>query len=94
MDENKIENNQSYQKLNNDLKGAESLHKVVKIFSFFGLKNKKLNEAFGELSDMREKLDLISKSPDKFNNHFSKRGWIAHESMNFDFMLTSIELAE
>lgn len=94
MEENKIENNQSYQKLNNDLKGAESLHTVVKIFSFFGLKNKKLNETFDQLTDMREKLDLISKSPDKFNSHFSKRGWIAHESMNFDFMLTSIELAE
>lgn len=36
---------------------------------------------------------MISKSPDKFNDHFSKKGWIAHESMNHDLMLTCIEFA-
>lgn len=93
MDNKRIEDNPSYQKFKNDLKGAEFISRVVKFFSFFGLKNNKLNEAFGKLPDMKKQLELLSKSPDNFNDHFAKRGWVAHESINSDLMLTSIELA-
>lgn len=94
MNQEKIEDNPSYKKFKKDLEGAEALHKVIKFFSFFGLKNKGLDEAFSTLPDMKKQLDILSKSPDKFNEHFAKRGWIAHESMNSDLMLTSIELAD
>jgi hypothetical protein len=94
MDNDRIENNPSYKKLKKDLEGAEALHKVTKFFSFFGLKNKALDEAFSTLPDMKKQLELLSKSPDKFNDHYAQRGWIAHESMNSDLMLTSIELAD
>jgi len=94
MNNDKIEDNPSYKKFKKDLEGAEALHKVTKLFSFFGLKNNKLNEAFSSLPEIKKQLELLSKSPDKFNEYYSQRGWIAHESMNSDLMLTSIELAE
>ncbi len=94
MDNDRIENNPSYQKFKKDLDGAEAIHKIAKFFSFLGLKDKDLNDAFGNLPEMRKQLELLSKSPDKFNDHFAKKGWIAHESMNSDLMLTSIELAD
>lgn len=90
----RIENNPSYKKFKKELEGAESLHKVTKFFSFFGLKSKSLNEAFSQLPDLKKQFELLSQSPDKFNNHFAQRGWIAHESMNSDLMMTSIELAD
>ena len=64
------------------------------VFSFFRLKNKALDEAFSTSPDIKEQLKLLSQSPDKFNDHYAQRGWIAHESMNSDLMLTSIELAD
>lgn len=94
MDNDRIENNPSYKKFKKDLEGAEAIHNVAKFFSFFGLKNKPLDEAFSTLPDMKKQLELLSKSPDKFNDHYAQRGWIAHESMNSDLMLTSIELAD
>lgn len=94
MDSDRIENNPSYKKFKKDLKGAEAIHNVAKFFSFFGLKNKSLDEAFSTLPEMKKQLELLSKSPDKFNDHYAQRGWIAHESMNSDLMLTSIELAD
>lgn len=94
MDNEKIENNSSYKKLKKELEGADTLHKVAKFFSFFGLKSQSLNEAFSQLPDLKKQFELLSQSPDKFNNHFAQRGWIAHESMNSDLMLTSIELAD
>lgn len=94
MDNDRIENNPSYKKFKKDLEGAEAIQNVAKFFSFFGLKNKLLDEAFSTLPDMKKQLELLSKSPDKFNDHYAQRGWIAHESMNSDLMLTSIELAD
>lgn len=94
MDKERIEDNPSYKKLKKDLEGAEALQKLTKFLAFFGLKKKSLNEAFSNLPDMKKQLELLSKSPDKFNGHYAKRGWIAHESMNSDLMLTSIELAD
>ncbi len=94
MDNEKIENNPSYKKFKKDLEGAEAIHNVTNFFSFFGLKSKSLNEAFSQLPDLKKQFELLSKSPDKFNDYFAQRGWIAHESMNSDLMLTSIELAD
>ncbi len=94
MDKERIEDNPSYKKFKEELEGAEALRKVTKFFSFFGLKDKGLNEAFSALPDIKNQMELLSKSPDKFNDHFAKRGWIAHESMNSDLMLSSIELAD
>lgn len=94
MGKDRIENNPSYKKLKKDLEGAEALHKVVQFFSFLGLKSKGLDDAFSNLPNMKKQLELLSKSPDKFNDHYAKRGWVAHESMNSDLMLTSIELAD
>ncbi len=90
----RIEDNPTYKKLRKEIEGAEALHKVTKLFSFIGLKNKSLNEAFKTLPEMKKQLELLSKSPDRFNDYYAKRGWIAHESMNSDLMLTSIELAD
>lgn len=94
MDNDRIENNPSYKKFKKDLEGAEAIHNLAKFLSLFGLKNKELNEAFSTLPGMKKQLELLSKSPDKFNDHYAQRGWIAHESMNSDLMLTSIELAD
>lgn len=90
----KIENNPSYQKLKKELKGAEAISKIAKFFSFFGMKNKDIDEALSALPEMRNQLELLIKSPDKFNEYFRERGWIAHESMNSDLILTCIELAD
>ena len=94
MEDDRIENNPSYQKFNKNLKGVEAIKNVAGLFSFFGMKNDKLEEVFRDVTDMKNQYELLAKSPDKFNDFFANRGWIAHESMNFDFMLTCIDLAE
>ena len=94
MDNERIEDNPSYKNLKKNLEGADSLQKMAKFFSIFGIKNKELDEAFGNLPDIKKQLEVLSQGPDKFNSHFAKRGWVAHESMNSDLMLTSIELAD
>jgi hypothetical protein len=89
--EDKIENNPSYRKFRKEVEGAKNLQKVL---SFFGMNSKEIDKAFDGVPDIESQLNILSKSPDKFNDHYAKRGWIAHESMNSDLMLSCIELAE
>jgi len=89
--EDKIENNPSNKKFRKELEGAKNLQKVL---SFFGMNSKEIDKAFDGVPDIESQLNILSKSPDKFNDHYAKRGWIAHESMNSDLMLSCIELAE
>lgn len=90
----RIEDNPSHKKLKKELDGANALSKLTGLLSLFGANSKNLKEAFEPLADIQKQFEVISQSPDKFNDHFSQRGWIAHESMNHDLMLTCIEFAE
>lgn len=90
----RIEDNPSHKKFKKELDGADALCKLADLFSAFGVNSENLKESLEPLDDIQKQFELISKSPDKFNDHFSKKGWIAHESMNFDLMLTCIEFTE
>ena len=94
MGKGRIENNHSYEKLRKEIEGAESLQKLSNIMSFFGVQNNELNEAFSKIHDMKIQLESLAKSPDKFNDYFAHRGFIAHESMDTGLMLESIGLAD
>lgn len=83
----------SYSKIRKEIQGANAIRKVVKLISFFGIKNKKLNEAFSKVPDFKKEVEHLSTLPDKFNSHFAKLGWISHESMNSPLMEKAVELA-
>ncbi|MCW3074626.1 MAG: zinc chelation protein SecC [Flaviaesturariibacter sp.] len=90
----RIEDNPTYKKFKKDLEGAAALHKIVKFFAFFGLKSKKVTEAFSQLPELQQQFEKLSKTPDKFNDYFAKRGWIAYESINAALMDKCITLAD
>ncbi|MGB3781052.1 MAG: hypothetical protein WA960_21995 [Tunicatimonas sp.] len=95
MEENdKIENIPSYSKLRKDIEGADSLRKFVKVLSVFSIKDKELNKTLDELPDFKKQIIHLSTLPDRFNNHFAKNGWIAHESMNSDLTERAVKLAD
>ncbi|PQB07293.1 hypothetical protein BST83_09100 [Polaribacter filamentus] len=90
----KIADLPQYSEIRNNVQAADSIRKIVKFISFFGFKNKKLNEVFLKIPDLKKQIEHISTIPDKFNSHFSTRGWISHESMNSPLMEKAVELAE
>jgi hypothetical protein len=68
----RIEDNPSHKKLKKELEGANALSKFVNFFSFFGANSKDLKKAFEPLADIKKQFECISKSPDKFNDHFGE----------------------
>ncbi|HHC81026.1 MAG TPA: hypothetical protein ENK46_14180, partial [Flavobacteriia bacterium] len=93
-EKDKIADLPSYSKIRKDVQGANAIGKVVKFLSFFGIKNKNLNEAFSKIPDLKKEVEHLSTLPDRFNSHFSKLGWISHESMNSSLMEKAVELAD
>jgi hypothetical protein len=90
----KISDNPSYSKLRTDVNGFSMLGRVIKIFSFFGPKNSVLKDALSKLPELKKQTEHFLQLPDKFNEHFSESGWIAHESMNTSIMEKAIDLAD
>lgn len=90
----KIKNNPSYNKLRQDIEGAKSLRKVLKIASAFSSKVQESVKTLDKMIAMESELEHIASMPDKFNEHFSSLGWIAHETMSSTVMEQTVELAE
>lgn len=93
-EKDKISDLPSFSNLRRNVQGANTIGKVVKFLSIFGIKNDTLNEAFSKVPNLKKQLEHISTLPDRFNSHFAKLGWIAHESMNPQLMEKTVTLAD
>ncbi len=93
-DNKKIKDNPTCAELLNNTKGLESLSKVVSFFEKIGIKNEKISEAFKKFPDLSQKTEELLNMPDRFNEHFSKSGWVAYESLNFELMKEAVYLAD
>ncbi|MCX2682117.1 hypothetical protein OOZ15_19375 [Galbibacter sp. EGI 63066] len=61
MEENKkIADLPSYAKPRKEIQGAFAIGKIIKFFSFFGLKNNSLNEAFSKIPDLKREIEHLS----------------------------------
>jgi hypothetical protein len=92
--DDKIENNSSFRKFDQNFKGAKAIKQIAFLLSPFSKTAKGISKSFDGFNEIEKQFNLISKSPDEFNRSFSHLGWIAHESMNHDLMLECIELAK
>lgn len=88
----KIADNHSSKEISDGIKAFENLAKVGGLIPFFrsSEKYKGLVSSLQNLKAQSEILDL----PDRFNEKFSKVGWIAYESMNVDMMKRAIHIEE
>jgi len=93
-DNKKIKDTPTCAELLNNTKGVEALSKAVSFFKKIGIKNDKISEAFKKAPDLCQKTDELVNMPDRFNEHFSKSGWVAYESLNAELMKEAVCLAE
>ena len=90
----KIKDNYSFKEMDFKFKGYKILSSMYKMASKIGLKNDTMDESFNKLVELNRQYNQIKETPDDFNSFFSEQGWIAYETMNFDIMLKSVELAK
>ena len=93
-DKDKIKDNPTCAELIKNAQGMGALSNVVAFFEKLGIKNTKISEAFKQVPDLVSKTLELVNMPDRFNEHFSKIGWVAYESLNFELMSKAVNLAD
>jgi hypothetical protein len=97
MTDKQIRDLPQYKKTVTETDGLLALAKLAKALEPF--LPQKARTALSELDpqkleQMRNDMEKLRNMPDRFNAHFSNRGWIAWEGMNVDVSFTAIELAD
>jgi hypothetical protein len=93
-EKDEIKNNYSFLELEDQIKGMKGLEKIYKLASFFGFENKKISKELNKIEDLEGEFDNLRTLPDRFNNHFAEKGWIAYESLNIEIMEEAVFLAD
>ncbi len=89
----KIKDNPSAAELLKAAEGLEQLSKLMSLLEKFGIGSGKVSGSFEGAQDFVQQAAELVNMPDRFNDHFSGRGWVAYDSMNFDLMKQTVELA-
>jgi hypothetical protein len=89
----KIKDNPTQVKMRKDMSRILLLSKAVAFFEAFGIRNKRISEAMKQIPDLAQLYAMLG-VPDRFNEHFSKLGWIAYERLNSEIMQQALEQAE
>ncbi|MBB6004288.1 hypothetical protein [Arcicella rosea] len=90
----RIKDNPTFKKFEENIKGAKMLKDIVSILSPLNKNSKDKLNIFEVFEKIEIRLKAISQSPDEFNGLFSDLGWIAHESINYELMQHCIDLAK
>lgn len=77
-----------------EISGMKLILRINKGLRFVGLGSKKLEEQKLKLEKLEKKLEELKEIPQKFNDIFSDRGWIAYNSLNHNLMVEMIEIYE
>lgn len=91
----KISDNPSNKKLKQGINSLESIKSLIELGLFDGFQEfdkEGILKEFNKLDKLKEDLNILE-CPDKFNQIFNKRGWIAYGSMNADLMKTAVIIA-
>ncbi|MHA6247499.1 hypothetical protein ACXYMU_06155 [Pontibacter sp. CAU 1760] len=90
----KLSENPSFKKFEKQLQGFELLSTVLPLLSGFGFSDESLISETNKIPELRLAFNELSNLPEKFNNLLSARGWIAYESMNFEVIRETVDIAE
>ncbi len=94
----RIEDNPSHKKLKMALGEIEENYSALPLLTLFGANPKDVEELQKAIkpiiTDLKKQHPEVLQAPDKFNDYFAEKGWIAHRLINQDLMLRCIEFAD
>lgn len=90
----KLSQNPSFKKFEQQLQGFEFLNNILPLLSNSGFADEYIVNEINKIPELRQAFNELSNFPEKFNSLLSPRGWIAYESMNFEVIKETVEIAE
>ena len=95
----RIRDNPSTKKMEQKLEGMKQIKKIMDAglldgFVPLGLDKGEVDDALKKGLEVGDEFEKFASMPDRFNEHFLKFGWIAHETMSLNEMQKAVELAD
>jgi len=90
----KIKDNYSFKEMDMNVQGFTDMQALYSVSQQLGYVNSELDDSFKQFDEVKRKYKMLKIIPDRFNDFFAKKGWIAYESLNFDLMEKCVKLAE
>jgi len=94
MTNNKISNNESFKKLEEQMKILKPFIWGAKALGKFGFKAELIEKLSKDAPKQFEQAKELIQMPDRFNDHFVNFGWIAYESLNHEVMKAAVYMAD
>jgi hypothetical protein len=89
-----IQDNPSFKDLASAGKGFEYLAPLAPIADLFGDKGRVIADALRQGAELAKQAAELGTLPDRFNQHYRARGWIAFAEMHHEGMEEAVRLAE
>jgi hypothetical protein len=90
----KIQDNPSIAELETTMQGMTAISSIVGFLEKLGIRNETISKALSKLPSLAGQTGKLATLPDRFNNKFADRGWIAFESMNAEVMENALIKAD
>jgi hypothetical protein len=90
----KIKDNYSFKEMDMTVQGFTEMQALYSASKQLGYVNPTYEDAFKKFEEAKSKYKTLKIIPDRFNDFFAKKGWIAYESLNFDLMEKCVKFAE
>lgn len=98
MNEPQIRDIPSLKKLLDDVKRFETMKQSMPllgpILRLIGVDVTKLKELLAEGDSLKLQTEALTSLPDRFNDQFASRGWIAYDSLNLELVKAAVVKAE
>jgi len=88
----RIADNPSFAKLRQEMEGFRLVAKLRPLLRLAGIRIS--DDLIARANELEESLRKLSALPDRFNDLFAERGWIAYELMSHEVMLRATEMGE
>lgn len=93
-DVTRIKDIPKFQKMLRDSDAMVKSLPILRVLRFFGMKIDNLDALSSQARELKAAAESLINLPDRFNDMFAMRGWIAYELLNVDVMVQTIVLAE
>lgn len=86
-DMKKLETIKDIQQFQELIKLANGIEMIMEVFDFG-------DDLKSDSTRLKKEIEELSTVPDRFNNHFSERGWIIYENLNYEIAKEALALAD
>ena len=92
--DDRIKDLPSYKDLASQIEGVESLSALWPLLRLLRLVKTELPVSLEKIQSLKAQADDLITLPDRFNDAFAARGWVAYENLNLEVMKSAAEYAE